>query len=265
LDRKTFPPRYLGGYDFGWDILKLSDGKYFAIYAGRNAQEWKSCGRCTPETFPEFVDFANYNSIVGKTTGNLPASYDLYTVQDSGIVRFYRGNGGNANGQVSGIGIPSLGVPHLVCVTMRGTAVSHFLDGQTNGTGVLATTLADNGDSLYTGSRGDLFTKMKGDFAEIMIFGAALPDADRIAIDAYLGSKYGIVVGVSPSISIAPSVGSTIALTWPTSSFILESALDLTGSTWTAITNGIVSSGGTNSFTANATSGGQQFFRLHKP
>jgi len=215
----------------------------------------------------KFVDFANYNSIVGKTTGNLPASYDLYTVQDSGIVRFYRGNGGNALGQVSGIGIPSLGVPHLVCVTMRGTAVSHFLDGQTNGTGVLATTLADNGDPLYTGSRGDLFTKMKGDFAEILIFGAALSDTDRTAIDGYLGSKYGIVVGASPppSISIGPSGGSTITLSWPASSFTLESALDLTGPIWTAITNGIVTSGGTNSFTANAASGTQQFFRLHKP
>jgi hypothetical protein len=213
----------------------------------------------------QFVDFANYNSIVGKTTGNLPASYDLYTVQDSGILRFYRGNGGNANGQVSGIGIPSLGVPHVVYVTMNGTAVSHFLDGQTNGTGVLVTTLGDNGDSLYVGSRGDLFTKMKGDFAEIMIFGSALADADRVAIDAYLGAKYGIVVGALPAIVIGPSAGGNIPLSWPTSSFFLESAPDLAGSNWTAITNGIVSAGGTSSFTVNATSGGQQFFRLHKP
>ena len=130
---------------------------------------------------------------------------------------------------------------------------------------VLATTLADNGDSLYVGSRGDLFTKMKGDFAEIMIFGAALADADRAAIDAYLGAKYAIVVGALPAIVVGPIAGGNILLSWPTSSFILESAPDLAGANWTAITNGIVSAGGTSSFTVNATSGGQQFFRLHKP
>jgi hypothetical protein len=213
----------------------------------------------------QFVDFENYNSIVGKTTGNLPASYDLYTVQGTGSLRFYRGNGGNANGQVTGLTIPSLGVPHIVYVAMQGTAVAHFLDGQTNGIGVLTTTLADNGDSLFIGSRGDLFTKMKGDFAEIMIFGSALADADRTAIDAYLGAKYGIVVGTLPAISIGSSPLANIILSWPTSSFVLETAPDLAGSTWTPITNGIVVFGPTTSFIVNATSGGQQFFRLHKP
>jgi hypothetical protein len=118
---------------------------------------------------------------------------------------------------------------------------------------------------LYVGSRGDLFTKMKGDFAEIMIFGAALSDSDRTAIDAYLGGKYGIVVGALPSIVIGPTAGANIPLSWPTSSFVLESAPNLTGSIWTVITNGVVSTGGTSSFTVNAASGGQQFFRLHKP
>jgi hypothetical protein len=212
----------------------------------------------------QFVDFGNYNSIVGKTTVNLPASYDFYTVQGAGNLRFYRGNGtASSLGQVSSLVIPSLGVPHVVYVAMQGTAVSHYLDGQTNGTGVLVATLADNGDALAIGSRSDLVTKMKGDFAEIMIFGSALSDADRTAIDSYLGAKYGIVVGAPPAISVVRA-GANIALSWPTSSFILESITDLSGPTWTGITNGIVSSGGTSTFSANP-SGNRQFFRLRKP
>ena len=212
-----------------------------------------------------FTDFANFNGIVGKTSLNIPAPYDFYTLQGFGNLRFYRGNGG-ANAQVASGGAPSLGVPHVISVTMQATNVAHFLDGQANGTGVLVTSIGDNGDPLGIGTRNDLGTKMKGDLAEIMIFDAALLDADRQAIDAYLGAKYGIVVGALPMISLPAISGSNIVLSWPAAgvNFMLESTPNLSASSWAPVTNAVTSSGGVNSVTVNATNA-QQFYRLHKP
>ena len=216
-------------------------------------------------TVVSFVDFANFNSFVGKTQGNLPATYDFYTVGTSGEPRFYRGNGAAANAQVTATAAPSLGVPHVISVVMGGTSVAHFLDGQANGTGNLATILEDTGAGVGIGTRGDGFTKLKGDLAEVLIFGVALSTADRTALDNYFGAKYGISVGAPPSLSIANGTAATVVLRWPTPAqpFALESATNIVAATWAPVTNSVTSSGGTNSVTVDTT-GGQQFYRLHK-
>lgn len=210
-------------------------------------------------------DFANFNAIVSKTTGNQPASFDYYMVSGSGFPRLYRGNGA-ISAQVSGTNAPSVGQPHVVYVRMSGTSVNHFLDGRPNGSGTLNTSLGDNGDAFGIGTRSDLGTRMKGDFAEILVFSSALADADRIAIDNYLGSKYGILTGPLPeNITIkAIRVNNNIVLSWPVpaGNFILESTSNL-GSSWASVTNVITSTGGTNSVSINA-SAGRQFYRLRK-
>jgi hypothetical protein len=212
-----------------------------------------------------FVDYVNFNSFVGKTTVNLPASYDFYLVAGTGEPRFYRGNGSTSAAQVTGTIAPSLGVPHIVSVVMGGTSVAHFLDGAANGTGTLAATLGDNGDPLGIGTRNDGATKLKGDVAELFVFGSALSSADRAALDSYFGAKYGIAVGSLPGISIAANPGGTVLLSWPTpvQLFDLESATNIVAGPWATVTNDVTSSGGTNSATINST-GSQQFFRLHK-
>ncbi|MGI8966299.1 MAG: Ig-like domain-containing protein, partial [Limisphaerales bacterium] len=196
------------------------------------------------------TDYLNFNGIAGKTTVNLPASFDYYLTQGSGRPQFYRGNGspGSAN-SILGNSAPSIGVPHLVYVTMKGANVNHYLDGRTNGAGVIITTLGDNGDALSIGSRSDLVTKMKGDFAEILIFGSGLSDSDRISLDTYLGARYGIATGASEMISLTITrSGSNVVVSWPTptSNFNLEVASEVTGATWMTVTNGIVTSSGTN-------------------
>ncbi len=211
-----------------------------------------------------FVDYGNYNAFVGKTSVNQPASYDFYTVIGTGEPRFYRGNG-LASAQVSGTVAPPLGVPHIVSVVMGGTSVAHFLDGQANGTGTLAAALGDNGDNVGIGTRNDGVTKLKGDLAEIFIFGSALSATDRVAMDNYFGAKYGILAGTLPSISIANGTAGTVVLRWPTPAqpFALESATNVVAAPWATVTNSVSSSGGTNSVTLDVT-GGQQFYRLHK-
>lgn len=214
----------------------------------------------------QYVDFTTYNAFVGKTTVNLPASYDFYLAINSGQPVFYRGDGFAANASVAGASSPSLGVPHIVSAVMGGTGVAHYLDGLTNGTGTLSTVLGDNGDPVGIGTRNDGVTRMKGDVAEMLIFGSALSVADRLALDNYFGAKYGILVGSLPRISIVGNPGGTVLLSWPTPAqpFNLESATNIVAAPWATVTNSITSSGGTNSATINAI-GNQQFFRLHKP
>src|SRR5687767_14514364 len=44
-----------------------------------------------------FADFVFYNAVWGKTAGNFPAPTDIYTVPGSGVLRIYRGDGGDVN------------------------------------------------------------------------------------------------------------------------------------------------------------------------
>jgi hypothetical protein len=212
-----------------------------------------------------FVDYNTQRELLGKTVTNLPASYDFYVSTNANFYTLYRGNGsGNAHAAVKAAALPSTGVPHVLSVVMGGTNVTHFLDGLTNGSGSLLTTMADGGTPLDIGTRSDFVGFMAGDIAEIFIFDAALTTADRLAIDNYLGAKYGVFVGPVPMLSVAQSGGS-VALSWPTpnQNFVLESALALPASSWATVTNPVVTANGINSVTVNPTAA-QQFFRLQK-
>ena len=146
---------------------------------------------------------------------------------------------------------------------MSNTTVSHYLDAQPNGTGTLDTVLADAGTSLFIGSREDLVTQMKGDFAEIMIFSTALSDADRQSIDSYLGAKYGLATAGPIRLSITRS-GNQVTISWPITSGtdVLEGTGSLPATTWNQV-GPLTQSNGMNSVTVT-TSGSAQFFRVLK-
>ncbi|HEY4415516.1 MAG TPA: LamG-like jellyroll fold domain-containing protein [Verrucomicrobiae bacterium] len=150
--------------------------------------------------------------IVSKTSANLPAPYDYYV--RPGQVQFYRGNG-TVNGLVNSTAVPSVGVPHLLDVTMRGNTVTHRLDGRANGSGNLATTIGDNGNSLYIGTREDGTSRLNGDLAELIIIGASISTNDLAALENYLGTKYQLQIGpVSAPISITNLGNNQLQLNW---------------------------------------------------
>jgi hypothetical protein len=100
-------------------------------------------------------------------------------------------------------------------VQQAGTNVTHYLNGGAFGTGVITLTPLDADTPLKIGSRDDLFTKMKGDLAEILIYDAALSSNDLKNVQDYLAGKYGIaqvqLSNTLPKVQItAPTAGTNV-------------------------------------------------------
>ncbi|PYI86585.1 MAG: hypothetical protein DME26_08745, partial [Verrucomicrobia bacterium] len=167
-----------------------------------------------------FSDFATYRAVWAKTAGNLPAPNDWYALPNSGIPRAYRGDGSTVNlGSVDGGAALRTNSYLVVGWDMAGTTLTHYLAAQPTGSGQITATLADADTSLLIGTRGDLFTKMKGDIGEILIYDRALSAAERVEVVNYLANKYNIQ-NLPPTVSVklnpagpSVSVGQTISVT----------------------------------------------------
>lgn len=161
----------------------------------------------------KFADFVTYRGVWGKTAGaagNIPAPTDLYTSPGSGQLNFFRGDG-SAFGAVTaprGFGANTFVVG---AAEMAGTAVRLYYNGVLNGSGAITAPVADGNGTLRLGSRADGVTRMKGEMAEVLIFNHSLSDAERRAVEVYLGQKYavGVVAGTNstPVIAITSPAG----------------------------------------------------------
>ena len=151
----------------------------------------------------KFDDFSTYRAVWAKTNNNLPGPTDFYTLPGSGIPQVYRGDG-------TGTGLAAF--PSTVALTagsyitagfgMEGATCTHLVAGQVTSSGTLNVAEADSDTPLLIGTRGDLFTKMKGDIAEILIYDRALTAEERTLVATYLGQKYGIA-NLLPTVSLA--------------------------------------------------------------
>jgi hypothetical protein len=130
--------------------------------------------------------------IMSKTSANLPDPFDYYVRPAQ--VQFYRGNG-ITDGLAGSTAAPSTGAPHLLDVVMQGTSVVHRLDGNANGGGTLSTTIGDNGDSLFIGTREDGVDRLTGDISELIVLGSGVSSNDVASLESYLGSKYRFPIG----------------------------------------------------------------------
>ena len=204
----------------------------------------------------KFDDFATFRAVWGKTAGpagNLPAPTDYYTVPTTGVPRLYRGNGTSTSlGFVDATKGLTAATYLIVGFAQQGTTLTHYLSGQANGSGQLTATLGDGGKALKIGSREDFVTKMKGDIAELVIYGRALPEAERNQVVDYLKKKYGLGVAAQSKLSIARS-GNGLIFSWEGAG-TLESADEVTGP-WSAV------AGATSPRTVTP-SGNRKFYRL---
>ena len=210
------------------------------------------------------MNFSGLNSagstVVSKAAGSLADPYDYYVKPNT--VNFYRGNG-STYGVVTSHGVPSIGVPHVLGVTMQGATVTHRLDGSVTATGTLSTTIGDSGSYLFIGMRDNGTNQFQGQMAELIVLGAAASANDTASIENYLATKYAILLGSPPTIVVAQSAGNVV-LSWPTPTapFSLEATPTLPGA-WAAVTNAVVVSGGLSTITLPA-SAPQMFYRLQK-
>jgi hypothetical protein len=207
----------------------------------------------------KFDDFETFRAVWAKTNGNLPAPTDFYTLPGSGIPRVFRGNGAAGLGNVDAAGAPLAGEFAIVGFDMTATTLRHFLNGAENGTGEITATIGDTGAPLHIGTRGDQFTRMKGDIAEIIIYDAALSEEDRATVASYLGTRYGIDLAATPELTITAGPGNTITLTWPPeiTGWNLQSSDSLLPDSWQPVPDVL---GNTHSETAVGT----KFFRLSR-
>ena len=149
---------------------------------------------------------------------------------------------------------------------MAGTTLRHYLNGQENGSGDITNKIADAEGPLFIGTRDDLFTKMKGAIAEIVIYDIALSDADRNALFGYLAGKYGINIGAgAPSLTVGLS-GNNITISWPGSAggFLLESSDVLPAVNWTNVPFNPPPPGQNASVTVTPASK-SKYYRLRQP
>jgi len=203
-----------------------------------------------------FADFDAFRAVWAKTQNNLPASTDFYTVPGTGRPRVLRGNGGVA-GSSDAILAPIPGQFAIIGFDQNGVHLHHYLNGEGNGGGTITAVLGDTGAPLHIGTRGDQFTRMKGDIAEIIIYNSALSDADRTTVVNYLGRRYRIAT--TPMLSIVHNFDGTVTVSWPptVTGWELQVATAPEGP-WDPITFGVIN----NTFIDFI--GARSFYRLRK-
>ena len=215
----------------------------------------------------KFDDFATFRAVWAKTAVNFPAPTDIYAA-GNGLLSVLRGDGTADN--LSGVSTAQPLRPNTYLVlgfAVEGTTLTHYLQNQENGSGIVTTLTADGNTSLKIGTRDDLFTKLKGDLAELLIYNRALSAIERSNVFDYLQTKYNLL-NIPPSISleVAPpgpeiTVGETITLTATASDadgsinrveFLANGALIATAIGAPYVARVIVESGGPVTFTARA-------------
>lgn len=144
--------------------------------AAPGAATLRIIGDLTIEAWVLPANFATAMGIVSKMVGVIAAPYEFSLQATTGIPVLFRGNG-TASASVAATAAPARSTLSHIAVTMKGSAVRHFLNGQLNGSGVLSTTAADGSGALEIGAiqGGSLFS---GILDEVRIYARALSDAE---------------------------------------------------------------------------------------
>ncbi len=156
---------------------------------------------------------------------NIPAPYD-YNVAANPAAQLLRGNGnGGGNGISFGNNLatngPSLGYPYVVAVSETGNTVSHYLNGQAAGSGVLSGGFQESNDfdqaqSVYIGARSDFFNRLAGDLAELIVASSPITSSDAAALANYLSTRHHFVLFNPSQTNIVVSFSNNqMTLSWP--------------------------------------------------
>jgi hypothetical protein len=148
----------------------------------------------------------------------------------------------------------------------QGSMMSQYLDGLMDGApqpGIGATPL-DGGGPTYIGTRGDFYSYLRANVAELMIFNTAVAGTNLDAVRQYLAIKYGLVLvaaETAPSLNMAGQSNGQFVISWPLSytGYTLQSISNLSLTNWGSVP------GVTNNQVIITPLGTEQFYRLVSP
>ena len=217
----------------------------------------------------EFDDFATYRAVWSETGGGYPLPNDYFVLPDSsgspGVPNALRAGLAGFGAVTATTALPTNQFV-IAGFEMSGATLTHYLDGQPDGSGDITNHIADGYVPLLVGKRDDSVTTMKGQIAEMVIYDAALSDTDRTAVVNYLANKYALgPAGGAPSLTSSLS-GSAITISWPASAtdFQLESADVVPSANWVTVPFDPPPPGQNPSVTITPTNG-SKYYRLRKP
>jgi hypothetical protein len=196
-------PAFIANALNGRPVLRFDGGDDFLDVA--DSDSLSGTGDMSTFFVVKFDDFATYRAVWAKTLVNFPAPTDIYAQPGSGALTAIRGDGTPANASFVSTAQPLRENTYLVLgFSVEGSTLTHYLNNQENGSGTVTTNTADGNTPLRIGTRGDSFTRHKGDIAEILIFNRALSSLDRSNVFNYLQTKYNLL-NLPPSVSLSTS------------------------------------------------------------
>jgi hypothetical protein len=162
-------------------------------------------------------------SKTGPSSKNIAAPYDYYVGTTAGL---YRGNG---NGTTPGLNYgnyaatngPSVGYPTIVAVSETGNTISHYLDGQGAGSGLLGSGFTeandyDQGTATLIGIRSDNINRLAGDLAELIVANSPMSSSEVASLSSYLSAQHHFVLfNPSPTNIVVSSSNNQLTLSWP--------------------------------------------------
>ena len=130
----------------------------------------------------------NWHMLMTKTNGGTAGPYSAYVNLVRGTIEFHRGNGAAA-AYVESTTALALNTWQFVAVTMAGTAVQHYLNAATAGSGTLSTAIADSGNAMQIGRRTDGFY-VGGQLVQCRLYNRALSvvEISQIYADKWIGT-----------------------------------------------------------------------------
>lgn len=155
-----------------------------------NGTSLQITGNITIVAWVNPINFSVFHGIVGKTLSGVAAPYDYY-ISTSGIPTLVRGNGTVFQARAA-TNACTANVWQQVAVTQSGTAVTHYLNGNSNGTPTLSTTIGNAVTNLRVGSRDNGFTKFNGRIAQVSMYNRALSASEILQNYNTLKIRFGL-------------------------------------------------------------------------
>lgn len=184
----TSRPSYQTGVLNGLPVVRF-DGVNDLIESGASASPANSTTFAVLRPTTAAAALTIRGSFSGSNTGGL--QYRINNGKQLLVKQFVAQIGSPGTATVS---TTVFSVAACTLATGTGGAYAFYLNGTADGSGATTETLASGMTTLIGMGQGGTNEAFSGDIAELIFYSTVLSTADRNAVTAYLGTKYGITV-----------------------------------------------------------------------